>query len=61
VSSGGVKSKSLTRAQKLAGALRACHKEARSKQRVVCEVKARRRFGPVGKSHKASAKRKGRG
>ncbi|HEY5193361.1 MAG TPA: hypothetical protein VIJ39_05750 [Solirubrobacteraceae bacterium] len=55
-----VKPKSLTRAQKLAQALRVCRKKGR-KQRAVCEVKARKRFGPVGKSHKANAKRKGRG
>jgi hypothetical protein len=54
----GVKPKSLTRAQKLARALRACHKKEHG-QRAVCERGARKRFGPVEKS-RASTKRKGR-
>jgi hypothetical protein len=52
-----VRLKSLTRAQRLAQALRACRKKGR-KQRAVCERTARRRFGAAGKS-RASAKRKG--
>ena len=55
-----VRPKSLTRAQKLANALKACRKSHR--QRAVCERKARRRYGTAaGKSRKASAKQKGRG
>jgi hypothetical protein len=53
-----VKAKSLTRAQKLARALRACVKK-RGRRRVVCEREARKRFGAV-KSSKANA-RKGSG
>jgi DNA-binding beta-propeller fold protein YncE len=57
---GGVRVKSLTRAQKLERALRECRKRSR-KQRATCRRAARKRFGPVAGSHKASAKRKGRG
>jgi len=55
-----VKPKSLTRAQKLVRALRVCRKGAR-KRRAVCEAKAKKRFGLVKRSHKTSAKRKGKG
>jgi hypothetical protein len=55
-----VKPKSLTRAQRLAQALRVCHKKAR-KRRAGCEAKTRKRFGVVKSSHKKSAKRKGKG
>jgi hypothetical protein len=48
----GCKKKSLTRKQKLAKALKACHKK-RGTKRANCERAARRRFGPV--------KKKGRG
>lgn len=40
------KVKSLTRAQRLAAALKACHKKGR-KQRAVCERQARRAYGPL--------------
>ena len=50
--------RSLSRAQKLANALKACHRKPR-RQRGVCERKARKQYGAV-RSRKASAKRKGR-
>jgi hypothetical protein len=43
--------KTLTRAQKLTAALKACHNEKKSK-RARCEAKARKQFGPVKKSRK---------
>ncbi len=43
---GCAKKRSLTRAQKLAAALRVCHKKAKSK-RASCERQARRKYGPV--------------
>jgi hypothetical protein len=49
--------KSLTRARKLAQALKGCRKKSHG-QRAVCERKARRRYGKPGK---ASTKQKGRG
>jgi hypothetical protein len=49
--SGCAKTKSLTRAQRLATALKACHKEAKGK-RAACDVKARKQFGPVKKKGK---------
>jgi WD40-like Beta Propeller Repeat len=53
----GVSSRGVTRARKLAGALRACHRK-RGKRRVVCERDARRRY--AGKaSRKTNASRKG--
>jgi WD40-like Beta Propeller Repeat len=48
-----LKSRSLTRAQKLGQALRACKKKSRT-QRSVCERRARKRYG-IGKSRKANA------
>lgn len=39
--------KPLTRAQKLARALRACHKLKKRSKRVACERRARRQYGPV--------------
>ena len=53
-----VRGRSLTRAQKLTLALKACRKRAR-KRRVVCERNARKRYGTAAVSGKASAKRKG--
>jgi hypothetical protein len=50
--------KSLSRAQKLARALKVCRKKPR-KQRAVCRRKARKSYGAT-KSRKANAKRKGR-
>jgi len=55
-----VKPKSLTGAQKLAQALRACRKKKDRARRAVCERTARKRFG-AGVKSKSSAKRKGRG
>lgn len=56
---GSVKGRSLTRAQKLAGALRACRKTRGKRRRTVCERRARRRYGPVGSG--VSAAKRGRG
>lgn len=50
-----VRAKALTRAQKLAKALRACGKDNPKKKRAVCERQARKRYGSA-KSSKASAK-----
>ena len=44
-----VKPAILTRAQKLAAALKACRKDMREKKRSVCERQARRKYGPVKK------------
>ena len=43
---GCAKAKALTRAQKLAAALKACNKKAKSK-RAACRASARRQYGPV--------------
>ncbi len=53
----GVKPKSLTNAQKLAGALKVCRKKRPGKKRSVCEARARKRY-PVKRS-KAKVTRKG--
>ena len=53
----GKSGRSLSRAQKLADALRACGKERPKRKRAACERQARKRYGPV-KSSKASAKRR---
>jgi hypothetical protein len=54
-----VKPKSLTRAQKLAQALRGCRKKGRG-QRAVCERKARKRYGSLaGRSGKAAVRGRG--
>ncbi len=45
------KARRLTRAQKLAGALRACRKQRRAR-RVGCEARARKRYGTAGKRGK---------
>ena len=52
-----VKPKSLTRAQKLAQALKACRKKSKRK-RLPCEKQARRTYGPVGKAKKSAKGRK---
>ena len=52
------KGKALTRAQKLAAALRACRKKARGK-RASCERQARKRYAPI-KAKKAAKARRGR-
>ncbi len=57
-SSGVVVSKSLTRVQKLARALRVCRKKKGRKKRAVCERQARKSYGAK-QSGKAKATRKG--
>ncbi len=47
------KSKSLSRAQKLTGALKACHKKPKRK-RAACEAKARKQYGSSKNVHKGS-------
>jgi hypothetical protein len=51
---GCAKTKALTRSQKLARALKVCHKKPKGHKRVVCERAARKRFGVV------KAKKKGK-
>lgn len=57
--------KSLTRAQKLARALKACHKKKNKRKRVVCERRARKSYGArasrAGKPHTVNASKRGRG
>jgi hypothetical protein len=53
------KQKSLTRAQRLARALKACHKYKKKKRRSACQRQARLRY-PTGKSRKANATKRGR-
>ena len=48
------KEKTLTRAQKLAKALKACHAKQSKAKRGVCEAQARKRYGASVKSKKAS-------
>jgi hypothetical protein len=43
---GCAKKKSLTRAQKLAAALKACHKKKAKTKRAACERRARKQYGP---------------
>jgi hypothetical protein len=50
--SGCAKKRALTRSQKLAAALRACHKRARASRRTACERAAKRKFGSVKKKRK---------
>ena len=50
------KTKTLTRAQKLALALKACHKQHNHAKRKACERQARRKYGPVKKAKKAKKK-----
>jgi uncharacterized repeat protein (TIGR01451 family) len=45
-----VKAKALTRSQKLAKALKACHKKAKGAKRASCERVARKKYGPVKKA-----------
>ena len=52
------KVKVLTRAQKLALALKACHKQHNHAKRKVCERQARKKYGPLKKAKRAK-KRKG--
>ena len=51
------KTKVLTRAQKLALALKACHKKPKSAKRKACERQARRKYGPIEKKAKMSKKK----
>jgi hypothetical protein len=46
------KHKTLTRAQKLTLALKACHKKAKGRKRTACERAARKKYGPVVKKAK---------
>ena len=50
------KAKVLTRAQKLALALKACHKKPNHAKRKTCERQARKKYGPVKKKAKKSKK-----
>jgi hypothetical protein len=52
------KPKPLTRAQKLAKALKACHSKHDRHKRAACERQARKRYGPT-KSHSKSSSQKG--
>ncbi len=54
---GCAKTKVLTRAQKLALALKACKKKAKGKKRTSCERAARRKYGPAKKAKKATKKK----
>lgn len=47
----------LTRAQKLAKALRSCRKDRAKKKRVACEASARRKYGAVKRKKKSRAPR----
>jgi hypothetical protein len=55
-----VRAKSLTRAQKLASALKACKKQRRRSRRASCEKQARSKYGPANVKEKAKAKKSGR-
>jgi DNA-binding beta-propeller fold protein YncE len=50
------KAKPLTRAQKLAAALKACRRDKKKAKRVGCEKTARKRFGPVKRAKKKAEK-----
>jgi hypothetical protein len=53
-----LKAKSLTRAQKLADALKQCKKQARKAKRHSCETQARRKYGAKGKPKKTTRRTK---
>ncbi len=53
---GCVRTKTLTRAQKFAIALKACHKKPKGAKRKACERQARKKYGPLKKSKKAKKK-----
>ncbi len=55
---GCAKTKVLTRAQKLAAALKACRKKAKGSKRAACESLARKRYGPVKKAKKGAVRKK---
>ena len=50
------KAKAVTRAQKLASALKACRKSKQRKKRVSCEAQARERYGAKQKAKRSSAR-----
>jgi len=54
---GCAKVAALTRAQKLAKALKACHKDHNKGKRTKCEKAARKRYGPLKKSTKKGRRR----
>ena len=56
---GKVKAKALTRAQKLAKALKACQRKKQGKRRAVCEKSARKRYGSVKAKRSVKVSRKG--
>jgi hypothetical protein len=53
----GCKARKLTRKQKLAKALKACHKKANHAKRASCEGQARRRFGGKGAAGRSKGKK----
>jgi uncharacterized repeat protein (TIGR01451 family) len=53
---GCARKKALTRSQKLAIALKACHKQPKGAKRKACERRARKQFGPVKKAKKSKKK-----
>ncbi len=55
------KPKPLTRAQKLAAALRVCKKDKKQSKRRACERQARKRYGPTKRAKKSSARPKSMG
>ena len=59
-SGSSVTPRSLTRAQKLAGALKACHEKKNRKKRAACERQARKRYG-ARQTRKAKTTAKGNG
>jgi hypothetical protein len=54
----GVAAYKITRAQKLAKALKACRKLKKKSKRVLCEAKARKHYGPLKKATKKKASKK---
>jgi hypothetical protein len=56
---GCAKAKALTRAQKLAKALKSCRKDKKQGKREACERVARRKYGPVKKSKPSKKQKKG--
>jgi hypothetical protein len=55
---GCAKAKTLTRAQKLKAALKACHKKPKGAKRAACEKTARKRYGPVKPKTKTKKRKK---
>lgn len=52
------KAKTLSRAQRLAAALKVCRKKPRGSRRMVCERRARKSYGPTGKAKKSNRRSK---